>query len=285
MTPALACAVLSYRDEPFLVEAVRSLLSQDMPVEVVVVNSGGGNPGERLSNAGIDVAVHSVPHRLYPGAVRNIGIDRTVAPFMAFLAADCLAEPGWVAARLRAHHDGAAAVASVPTNANPHSLAAWASLLLLHNRRLAVTKPAVRLHYSLSYDRSLFQRFGRFREDLRAGEDTEFNARFAGKARLVLAPDAVTAHRYPDSPGAMLRDAYRRGGLQARSQGALEGRGPRHIKVALRGPRNVIRSVVVAARSPAPVRGTLLRACPLALAAGVAYTAGALTASSGAVED
>lgn len=279
MTAELACAVLSYRDEPFLVDAVRSVLDQDIPVEVVVVNSGGGDPAGRLAAAGLRVPVHSFPNRLYPGAVRNVGIDQTRARYVAFLAADCLATSGWAAARLREHRAGAGAVASPPTNAYPKSTTAWASLLLIHNRRLAVARPSERLLYSLSYDRSLFERFGRFREDLRAGEDTEFNARFRDHAHTVLAPDAVTAHRYPVDLGAMLRDAFRRGRLQARMQGALEGRGPRNGRVALRGPLSVVRSLIVSLRSPRQERGTLLRAWPLVVAGGVAYTVGALTTS------
>jgi glycosyltransferase involved in cell wall biosynthesis len=279
MTAELACAVLSYRDEPFLVDAVRSVLDQDTPVEVVVVNSGGGDPAARLAAAGLCIPVHNFSARLYPGAARNVGIDQTGARYIAFLAADCLATPGWAAARLREHRAGAAAVASPLTNAYPESSTAWAALLLIHNRRLAVTRPSQRLFYSLSYDRALFDRFGRFREDLRAGEDTEFNTRFREHAHTVLAQDAVTAHRYPIALGTMLRDAFRRGRLQARMQGALEGRGPRNVRVALRGPLSVLRSLDVSARSPRPERATLLRAWPLVVAGGVAYAAGALTTS------
>ena len=230
MTAELACAVLSYRDEPFLVDAVRSLLDQDIPIEIVVVNSGGGDPAARLLAAGLRVPVHNVVQRLYPGAVRNIGIDLTRARWMSFLAADCLAVPGWAAARLREHRAGAAAVASALTNVYPDSAAAWASLLLLHNRRLTVTSEGQRLLYSLSYDRSLFARFGRFREDLRAGEDTEFNARFQKHENTVLAPDAITAHRYPTALRPMLHDVFRRGRLHATMQGAIESRGPQRVR-------------------------------------------------------
>ena len=280
MSAELACAVLSYRDEPFLVDAVRSVLAQDVGVEVVVVNSGGGEPARRLAGAGIDVPVHSVDERLYPGAVRNIGIGLTNAPYIAFLAADCLAMRGWAAARLRAHRGGADAVASPLTNADPSSSTAWASLLLQHNRRLAVTRPRHRLLYSLSYHRALFERFGLFREDLRAGEDTEFNARCERHARIVLAADALTAHRYPTATRAMLRDAYRRGGLQARMQGTIAGGGAQRLRVAAAGPRNVVRSVVVSLRSDGAERVMMLRALPLVVAGAAAYSAGALVARS-----
>src|SRR6185295_5028487 len=124
-----------------------------VPVEVVVVNSGGGDPAGQLRAAALDVPVHNVSHRLYPGAARNLGIGLTRAPYLAFLAADCLATPGWAKARLREHHAGAAAVASAMTNAYAESTAAWAAHLLLHNRRLTATRPDHRLLYSLSYDR------------------------------------------------------------------------------------------------------------------------------------
>ena len=127
MNAELACVVMSYRDEPFLADAVRSVLHQDVPVEVVVVNSGGGDPEGRLRAASLDVPVHSVRHRLYPGAARNLGIDLTRAPYLGFLAADCLAAPGWATARLREHHAGAAAVASAMTNVYVESTAAWAA--------------------------------------------------------------------------------------------------------------------------------------------------------------
>jgi len=278
VSAALACAVLSYQDEPFLVDAVRSVLQQDAPVEIVVINSGGGDPAARLAAAGLDVPVHSVPERLYAGGVRNIGIDRTRARYLAFLAADCLATPGWAVARLREHNAGAAAVASAMTNAYPDSASAWAALMVLHGRRMAMTRPSQRLLYSLSYDRALFERFGRFREDLPAGEDTEFNARIRDHARTVFAADLLTAHRYPTEPRLLLRDAFRRGRLQAGMQGAIEGRGPRNLRVAVRGPLGIIRSVEVSARTPMSERAPLLRALPLAMAASVSYTIGALTA-------
>lgn len=277
MSAELACVVMSYRDEPFLADAVRSVLAQDVPMEVVVINSGGGDPQDRLRVAALDVPVHNVPHRLFPGAARNLGIGLTRAPHLAFLAADCLAAPGWAAARLREHRGGAAAVASTMTNAYVESTAAWASLLLLHSRRLTATPSRQRLFYSLSYSRRLFDRIGRFREDLRAGEDTEFNARIPADERTVFALDVVTAHRYPTTTGAVLRDAFRRGRLQAANQGAIEGRGPHRVQVALGASWNVGRSVVLAARSARPVRGRLVRALPLVVAGSLAYSAGALT--------
>src|SRR5437879_6998899 len=130
MAHELACVVLSLCNEPGLVAAVRSLLAQDTPAEIVVVNSGGGDPGATLREAGISIEVTTRHERLNPGAARNLGVAGTRAPYVAFLAADCIAEPGWVSGRLRGHRSGALAVASAVTYAGPHSSYALASYLV-----------------------------------------------------------------------------------------------------------------------------------------------------------
>jgi glycosyltransferase involved in cell wall biosynthesis len=278
IAPEIACVVLSLADEATLVAAVRSVLDEGEPVEVVVVNSGGGDPDARLRAAGIDVPVIDRPERLFPGAVRNLGIAATRAPYVSFLAADCLARPGWLAGRLREHRAGAAAVASCPANAYPASVSAWASLLLLHNRLLPVGSRDSRLYYGLSYERGLFERFGLFDETLRAGEDTEFNARIRSSVTLIRANDVETAHRYPTSVRAFLADAHRRGLLAATTLGHIHDTRPQGIRVACRAAMNVIASLRRAWLVPRPARLAVLRAWPLVPLGGAAFAAGALTA-------
>jgi glycosyltransferase involved in cell wall biosynthesis len=270
----LACGVLSLRAERGLVAAVRSLLEQSEPLEIVVVNSGGGQARRRLSRAGIDVRVIEVPERLLPGAARNLAIDATCAPYVSFLAADCVALPGWAAGRLREHRQGAVAVAGAMANAHPHSLSARAAYLLLHNRRMPETPAHMRLHYSLSYERAVFERHGRFREDLRAGEDSEFNARVEADAEIAWAPDVRAAHRNPRNPVALVRDQYRRGGRRVAME-RIDGLG--HRSNVIRGAQlNIGWSLDQARRVADPrERRRLLRARPLIVAGSLAYRAGA----------
>jgi glycosyltransferase involved in cell wall biosynthesis len=273
--PDLACAVLSLAGQPCLVEAVRSLLDQAEPVEVVLVNSGGGDPAALLGAAGIRVPVIDHPAPLFPGAVRNLGIDATRAPFVSFLAADCRAEPGWAAARLREHRAGAQAVAGVITNPFPGSRSATASLLLLHNRRLPDTAPARRLFYGLSYDRTLFNLHGRFREDLRTGEDTEFKERLHRNTRVAWAADVRTAHLFPTRPADLVREQYRRGKLRAIA--ARRNGGPRGRTIARRAVMRVARCLRVARGAPDPAeRRRRTRAWPLLLPGALSYAAGAV---------
>ena len=110
------------------------------------------------------------------------------------------------------------------TNATPGSRAALAAYLLLHHRRMPDTPPKERLLYGLSYDRAIFDRVGLFREDLRAGEDTELAARLGDAFRPVLAREVRTGHLNPGlSPRARARPIRPR---SARGACPRSGAGP-----------------------------------------------------------
>ena len=266
--------MLSLGNPPELVEAVRSLAEQSVPAEIVVVNSGGGDPAAALRAAGLHVPVVSSPQRLYAGAARNLGIDATTAPLVAFLASDCRAEPGWVAARVRHHLAGAGAVASVITNAFPESLSARAAHMLLYPRRQPDTPADDRLSFGLSYERRLFERLGRFREDLREGEDSEFNSRLPANVRVVWANDVRTAHRNPETLRALLRDQYARG---RRSRFWRTVPVTRMLRACLIGrPYDAVRQAC--RNRDAVERRQLLIAAPFAFLAAAAHTAGVLAA-------
>lgn len=208
-TPELACVILSVGNPPELRAAVRSLLVQDEPVEIVVVNSGGGNAAALADLGGVRVL--EFQERLLPGGARNRGIQASSAPYVAFLAADCIAEEGWIRERLVLHRAGAEAVASSVTNPFRRNLAAWTSYISLFNRRMPGAPEDEVILFGLSYDRRLFERFGLFREDMRGAEDTEFNERLAGHVAVRWAPEVRTAHRHSRSIGSLVRDHFRRG--------------------------------------------------------------------------
>ena len=268
----LAVVVISLRNEPGLVDAVRSLISQRPRPEMVVVNTGGGNAGATLTAAGIQVRSIESPEPLHAGAARNLGVRETTAPFVAFLAADCRAEPGWVAERVRRHRAGADAVASVITNASPSSASASAAHLLLYARRMASTSAANRLRYGVSYARPTLERLGPFREDLRQGEDSELNRRL--EATIEWAPGVRTAHRNPLGPWQLVRDQYARG---CRSRLYPHLSVPAVLRIALfNRPLDALRQALRA--DEYRERRRILRVAPLLAPASLAYTLGLLRA-------
>ncbi len=272
----LACAVLSLRNEPGLTAAVESLLAQEEPVEIVVVNSGGCDPTDTLRKAGLPVQVVHREERLYAGGVRNLGIDATQAPYVAFLAADCIAMPGWVTGRLRAHQSGALAVASAMLNACPQNYCAWASYLLEFSQRMPGASSEACVRYGVSYARTLFDRFGRFREDLRGGEDTDFHNRLAYMVAIEWAPDVQTAHRHPTTFYSLLRDQYARGRRRAQVTEQITGHRC-SIPIALGSLGYAPAKLRNAWRwAEDGWRPRMLGAWPLAVPAAIAYALGAL---------
>jgi glycosyltransferase involved in cell wall biosynthesis len=222
--PDLAVVVMSVGAPPQLERAVGSLLAQGMPLEIVVVNSGGGDPGKRLRRFADEIRIVDREGVLWPGATRNVGIAETSAPFVAFLESDCTAQAGWAAHRLRRHHEGAPAVATALINGNPGNPFATASHFALFGRRLPGV-PEVFVHrYGASFARALFDAYGLFREDLRTGEDTEFAARLPDALKPIWAPEVRAAHANPIDPITMLADQYRRGRRTAVARAALRPR-------------------------------------------------------------
>ena len=212
-SPQLAVVVLALGAPVEAVDAVQSLLEQEPQVELVVVNSGGGGMAQLLARHGIDVPVIEREEKLYAGAARNIGIGATRAPYVAFLASDCMATSGWARARIAAHRAGAAAVGSAVVNGNPRNSFAWAGHLALWSKRVPGARSG--LAYGASYDRSLFEQHGFFREDLSAGEDTEFKQRLPELSRPEWNGGIHTIHRNPTGLLPLIADQFRRGARAA----------------------------------------------------------------------
>ncbi|MFO7569013.1 MAG: glycosyltransferase [Smithellaceae bacterium] len=278
-TAQLACVVMSLGNQPTLVQAVKSLLEQKVPAEIVVVNSGGGDPSQTLEAAGIRVHVINHQGRLLPGAARNEGILATSAPFVSFLAADCRAEAGWVEARLQQHIRGrATAVSSAVTNVFPDNLWSRISHILLFSRRMPRVPLDNVLHFGVSYDRRLFDRYGLFREDLRTGEDSEFNDRFTPFMPITWAPDVRCAHCHPTTLAGLFRDQFRRGDRMARTLRQITGR--RHQVIVARNALTRIVSCVRTALTASEGRESrqVLQAALLMPPVAAAYAMGALTA-------
>lgn len=224
--PDLAVVVIGFRAPAQLVAAVRSVLDQNVPLEIVVVNSGGGNAEALLAGSGLDVRVIDVELPVYAGAARNLGIAATQAPFIAFLADDCLAHPDWAQVRLQHHHAGIPAVASAMLNSHPRDLVACAAYLVMYMRRLPGLPAEKALRYGVSFNRKLFDRYGLFDENMASGEDTDFMTRLPEALRPVWEPRILTVHRNETNLFNLLAEQYRRGRRFGAYLRSIEGETP-----------------------------------------------------------
>lgn len=206
----MAVVVISFRCQEGLAPAVRALLEQAIPLEIIVVNSGGGDPFHCLAFARERIRIIDVREPLNVGAARNIGIDGSTAPLVAFLAADCRPRPGWIAARLAAHDRGARAVACAMV---PHSQAIFAltEFLCLFGARAPEVPPLQAQRFGASYSRDIFREFGYFLPGLRTGEDSEFARRISKVVHPRWVPEARTEHHGPSGPIAFFVEMFLRG--------------------------------------------------------------------------
>jgi hypothetical protein len=259
VTPELACIVLAHGPAAPLGRALDSLRSQEPGAELVVAHSGG--PAPEVPE-GVALVHHD--ELLLPGGARNRGVAATRAPFVAFLAMDCVALPGWVSGRLREHAAGADAVADMLEP--PSSIPGRAAWLLQHRRRTAAMPTDQRHPHGLSYRRELLLEAGPFREDLRQGEDTALNEKVLEMgARVAYPTDVRIVHGYPESGLAVLSDSHGRGRRRVAAERAIGGLGRRAVL------RQALWAPVEAARLERDVRVLALVA-----ASSAAYTAGVL---------
>jgi GT2 family glycosyltransferase len=275
----LACIVLSLGNEPGLLDAVRSLTAQQPPPEIVVVNSGGGGAEASLGVAGLDVTVIERDEILTAGAVRNLGIRATSAPYVSFLAADCIAEPGWVASRLSLHNRGARAVASLITNPYPNNASATAAQLFFYFARMEATPVRARKLYGVSYDRTLFAELGTFREDLHRHEDGEFNRRVDERFGIEWTPEVRTAHRHPQTLKSLVAYCYTRAAREVWARKRVYGRSSA-LNLIGRSASRIPRSLSLALRANS-TRERLqgIKGWPLVIPAAFAYIWGTVFAS------
>src|SRR5207245_498581 len=101
--PLVSVVVPCYNHAEFLAEAVQSALTQDVSLEVVIVDDGSTSSLENaLAPLRADPRVRCLRQENQgPGAARNFGIAASNAPFVCFVDADDRLEPGSIARRLQ----------------------------------------------------------------------------------------------------------------------------------------------------------------------------------------
>lgn len=288
--PAMAVIVMGYRDEATIERAVRSVIEQESPepFEVIVVTSGGDRSGAIVRERFPEIQLIESEERLLPGGARNVGIDASDADIIAFLAADCIALPGWVAGRLTHHRSGHVTVASAIVPGPADGIVGVAEAFSLFPARLPGHPEGPATHgqsFGLSYLRSFHEELGPFDATLRTGEDSRRAKQLAARGIVPwFDPAILTAH--PGSPDLRkyLGDQHRRGGLRfGWERMGPWGRGLRAVDRAQRVPllravlcmllsiKNTPHRVYWTVRSAvggAPSHWLLLRCAPI-MAAGI----------------
>ncbi len=256
-------------------EAVASLADSTLSIEVIVVNTGLGSLRASLAEALDRVVLIESPRLRMPGGTRNLGLAEARGPIVAFLAADCLATPGWAARRIAAHADSDAVASAILPAPAPNGRVALASLavhMLMYCRRDPDAPVDRTVRYGVSCRRDVFTRHGTFLEDRVVGEDTEFNIRLP--VPPTWEPGIVTLHRNPTSFAAALPDSWQRG---ARLWQWMTGHTSHPTARSMRSAIGAALDAMTMLKYAAPERrGSLLAAAPLVWCLALARLGGAL---------
>jgi cellulose synthase/poly-beta-1,6-N-acetylglucosamine synthase-like glycosyltransferase len=198
--PVCSVVVCAYNSRHRIDTALDSLRAQDFTerFEVLAVISGDDGCAEYVASHHPTVRVVRSRHRLYPGAARNAGINASSGTFIAFLPDDCVADPGWLRARVTKHRLGYPLVGGAVSNGTPRSLVGTASYYVEYAASMPFEGLLERqpIPHTVSYHRDVFEQVGRFPEVDYPGEDTLFNAScIAAGLTVAYEPRAAIAHR------------------------------------------------------------------------------------------
>ncbi|MEO8089216.1 MAG: glycosyltransferase [Gemmatimonadales bacterium] len=191
----ISVVIPCYRHANDLTRCLAGLAAQVVEVafEVIVVNSAADPAVAAAATEGGARLVES-QGRLLPGPARNLGATHALGEVLAFIDADCVPEPGWLAAAWTARKAGARLVSGPVLHALPlHPIAVSDNLLQFAD--FPGNRPDGAARYfagcNLAISRADFERVGGFPDrSLPAGEDTVFCA-----AVLACWPDGLQFKR------------------------------------------------------------------------------------------
>ncbi len=190
--PLLSVVITVRNEEDHLPQLLDSLLLQEPPFEVVLVESESRDrtweiAQEYARRHGDLVRVFQHPGSR--GIGRNTGVEHARGAFVAFIDGDCYAAPDWLHA-LRGGLATAAVAAgrTVVTGTHPYG---QLERVELYQSGYDVTYPSC----NLAYDRALFDRLGGFDPRFITAEDIDLNLRAVrAGAAIRYVPEAVVYH-------------------------------------------------------------------------------------------
>ena len=169
--------ILPVKDDPPVFEAVASVLAEGGELEFLVVDNGSA-PAFRASLNALPAAARVLDEpRPGPSAARNRGLAEAAGETIFFIDADCVAEPGWIAAGLAGLEETGADLLRGAATMGGSSNAGRLIHASFRKRRKSVPGDTVRLDTrNMAARRRVFETL-RFNEASIRGEDIEFGMR------------------------------------------------------------------------------------------------------------
>jgi len=180
----VSVVIPAYNAATTIRSALSSLTAQDFEetYEIIVVDSSSDATPDIVRNEFAGVHLVHREQKTDPGTARNLGIARAQGEIIACIDADCIAPPDWLRRMVAAHRSGHEVVGGTIQNGNPDSLLSWAGYLGEFREWLTVERAHLVSHVptcNISYDRSVFARFGGFPTEFYPQEDLLYHYRLS----------------------------------------------------------------------------------------------------------
>ena len=193
--PPLVSIVITVRNEArHIGRLLESLLAQEPPVEVVLVDAGSRDGTYEVAKGFAshhpELPVRVVRKRGSRGVGRNEGVHGATGEWVAFIDGDCFADSQWLK-HLRAGLAANAVVAGRTVVVGTHRYGRLERVELMQ-KGFDVTFPSC----NLAYRRELFLRLGGFDPRFITAEDIDLNMRAVqAGATILYTPDAIVYHQ------------------------------------------------------------------------------------------
>ncbi len=204
--PFVSIVVTVRNEEAHLRPLLESLIVQEPPFEIVVVDGGSYDSTFSIAQEyarRYPERVRAIRRVTSRGEGRNVGVEAARGDLIAFIDGDCVASPAWLAALRRGLADSSVAAGkTVPIVASKFGELERVELYIAGSD---VTYPSC----NLGYQRALFQKLGGFDPRFVTAEDIDLNLRAVRTGVSIrYIPDAIVFHRPRATWPAFVRQAF-----------------------------------------------------------------------------
>ena len=226
--PVCSIIIPSYRAAQTIGACLTALLGQDLtlPYEIIVVDSSPDETPDLIRRDFPQVQLIHLPHKTGPAKARNIGAQQARGEILAFIDADCIAQPNWLRQLYTLIQQGYDAVGGAIANGNGETLISWASYMCEFREFLPVGSSRDVTNLTLgnvAYRRTSFWAAGGFPARCFPQEDQVFHYGLRQRGgRIHFDPGIVVAHTHRTERAAFLHHQHRIGRANARVLGKLD---------------------------------------------------------------